>query len=378
MNKKQKQKVLLMTGIYPRFKGGAEYQMRLIADLLKDEYEIVFVYLGDVPGETVQRTYSEVIEGYKVYFIQTCEKWDELFLKYRYSKQIYKVLQAERPDFVYQRVLKFASYYISKFQKELGFKHFIHIADLFTLEFKNRSLRDRFNYYFFKKTVTNGPQFVVQTHEQLLLLKKYGVTPRLQIYNMHPSSEDIDISSIAESKINQKVRTIVWVANIKPIKQLEVFIDLAESYSERVDFQFTIVGDIQDQVYAQSLVDRIESLPNLKHYSGKDNSFVNRYIMEEASLVVNTSKSEGFSNVFIQSWLRGVPILSLNSNPDGLFDKHPALGANCDNNTAALKSKVIELLVNDTYVSRAKYSYDVAMELFTFNNIERLKQLFKK
>ena len=66
MNKKQK--ILLITGIYPRFKGGAEYQMRLIADQLKEEYEIVFVYLGDIPGEIVKKTYNETIEGYKSLF----------------------------------------------------------------------------------------------------------------------------------------------------------------------------------------------------------------------------------------------------------------------------------------------------------------------
>ena len=298
-------------------------------------------------------------------------------MKYAYSRQIYKVLRTERPDFVYQRVLKFVSYYISKFQKELKFKHFIHVADLFTLEFRNESLRDRFNFYFFKKTISNSPQFVVQTKEQTLLLSKYRVKPSLQIYNMHPSQK-IEAISIAKGKIDRRKKTIVWIANIKPIKQLEVFIDLAEHYFKDDGFQFTVIGDVQDDRYGRPLVNRINLLPNVTHHTDKDNTFVNQYLLKEASLVVNTSKSEGFSNVFIQSWLRGVPVLSLNSNPDGLFDSYPQLGAYCENNTTELENKVIELLDSHTYVSRAECCYDIAMDLFTFSNIDRLKQLFKK
>jgi glycosyltransferase involved in cell wall biosynthesis len=373
----KKPKILLITGIYPLFKGGAEYQMRLIADQLKDEYEIVFLYLGDVPGEPVNRTHSEVVDNYKVYFIQTCSKWDSLFLRYQYSRRIYNVIKKERPDFVYQRVLKFISYYISKFQKNLNYKHFIHIADLFTLEFGNESFRDKLNYFFFKKTVKNNPSFVVQTSEQSARLQEYGISPVLHIYNMHPS-QHLDISTISTEKTLKQPKYIVWVANIKPIKQLEIFIDLAETYLKRSDLHFIVIGNLQDHSYGSPIVEKMKHMSNITHFVDKDNTFVNQYILDNATLVVNTSKSEGFSNVFIQSWLRGIPVLSLNSNPDSLFDKYTALGTYCANDTVKLQEEVNELLNEDTYVFRAQQCYNTAMDLFTFSNIGRLKELLRK
>lgn len=372
-----KQKLVFVTGIYPLFKGGAEYQMRLIADRLKEEYDIVFLYLGDVPGQYVNQTRIEIVEGYKTYFIKSCTKWDSLTLKYTYGQRIYEVLKQEKPDFVYQRVLKFMSYYLSKYQQELGYQHFIHVADLFTLQFDRTTLRGKFNYHFFKKTVVNKSQFVVQTGEQLEVLNQLGIMPVLQIYNMHPSLDEAILPFI-EKKEKNEVAHIVWVANIKPIKQVELFVALAEQYKANPAFHFDVIGSIQDHQYANPILERIQQLDNLTHYQGKDNTFVNDFLLNEASLVVNTSVSEGFSNVFIQSWLRGIPVLSLNSDPDQLFVKHQALGYCVHGQVNELKDKVTALVNKADYKHRALQCFEISNHLFSFDNITHIKQLLQK
>lgn len=370
-------KLIFISGIYPRFKGGAEYQMRLIAEQLKNEYEIVFVYLGDIPGEFVENTSSEMIDGYKVHFIKSCSKLDNVLLKYTYAKRLYQVLELEKPDIVYQRVYKFMSYYISTFQKELGFKHFIHIADLFTIQFNKKNIREKFNYFFLKQTANNKSTFIVQTAEQKKILNTHGIKAALQVYNMHPIKE-IDVEEISLKKEKSPIKHIIWVANIRPIKQLEVYIDLATYYKDNENYQFHIIGDLQDANYAQPIMDKVQLLPNVYHYSGKDNIFVNDFIEQKASLVVNSSSSEGFSNVFIQSWLKGVPVLSLNSNPDQLLSQNSEFGVFCNNDNEFFFKSLETLLQNKDYVSQANNCYLLSKKLFSFENVNYIKQLFQK
>ena len=375
MNTK-KFKLIIISGFYPIFKGGAEYQMRLIADQLNDQFEIVFIYLGDIPGFEVAQSRYENIDGYKVYFLKSPTKIDQLFLRFFYSKRLFKILKEENPDFVYQRVYKFISYYISKFQKTLKFQHFIHIADLFTIEFKANTLRNKLNFKFFKNTAENESKFIVQTAEQEEILSRYDVKPVLQVYNMHPIV-DLNIQYIASSKQIEKKKHIVWVANIKPIKQLEIFLELATSFQNNDDVEFDIIGSVQDTIYANPLLEKIKTLNNVNHYTDKDNVFVNEFLLNNAFLVINTSKSEGFSNVFIQSWLRGIPVISLNSNPDNLFDKFSEFGKYCNNSIELLENYVVKMIDNDEYFQKSINCYERSRELFSFKNIEKIKRLLK-
>jgi glycosyltransferase involved in cell wall biosynthesis len=44
-------------------------------------------------------------------------------------------------------------------------------------------------------------------------------------------------------------------------------------------------------------------------------------LLQGATLLINTSVSEGFSNTFIQAWLRNVPVVSF-VDPDGVIDRN--------------------------------------------------------
>ena len=42
-------------------------------------------------------------------------------------------------------------------------------------------------------------------------------------------------------------------------------------------------------------------------------------VLSESHILVNTSEYEGFSNTYIQAWMRKVPVVALNSDPDDVI-----------------------------------------------------------
>jgi len=81
----------------------------------------------------------------------------------------------------------------------------------------------------------------------------------------------------------------------------------------------------------------MQGLPNIEYIGGltfdESNELVGR-----ASIVLNTSKYEGFPNTFIQAWMRETPTVSLNIDPDDVVKK----------NKLGFHSRSFEHMVKDT------------------------------
>lgn len=101
---------------------------------------------------------------------------------------------------------------------------------------------------------------------------------------------------------------ILWAGMIRQVKRPELFIELARRCPQ---FRFRLVGGGASN--EGRLLDHIRmeaaTLPNLEmtgfvHYQDVEQHF------DDASLLVNTSESEGFPNTFLQAWSRGIPTLS--------------------------------------------------------------------
>ena len=94
-------------------------------------------------------------------------------------------------------------------------------------------------------------------------------------------------------------------------------------------------------------------------------------ILSQSHLLINTSEMEGFSNTFIQAWMRKVPVISLNVDPDNILrQKH--LGFCSGNFTQLVKDT--RLLIKN-HLLREKMGSNArqyAVENHSLDNIDKI------
>jgi glycosyltransferase involved in cell wall biosynthesis len=109
---------------------------------------------------------------------------------------------------------------------------------------------------------------------------------------------------------------VFWVGNLKEVKRPELFVRLAESFSDRDDVKFTMAGrpSALERRY-RPLMERIARAPNLEYLGELPIEAVNQR-MAQAAIHVNTSSVEGFPNTFIQAWAQGAVVATIAVDPD--------------------------------------------------------------
>ena len=88
------------------------------------------------------------------------------------------------------------------------------------------------------------------------------------------------------------------------------------------DARFRMVASVTGET-PPGMAERIETaadrLPNLELLPPRPRSQLLEE-MQQAAAVVKTSRIEGMPNAFLEAWARGVPVLSLNVDPDAKIE----------------------------------------------------------
>jgi glycosyltransferase involved in cell wall biosynthesis len=224
---------------------------------------------------------------------------------------------------------------------------------------------------FLEYGIRNAGTIIVQTSDQKSLLSSnYGRDDAIVVRNFHP------LPSPAERSATQETgkKRVVWVANLKPMKNPEAFIRLALRFSGDHDVEFVMIGAWQAKPpWIAKVTALMQSAPNLRYLGERTQDEINA-LLGAAAAAVNTSHEEGFSNVFIQAWMRGVPVVSLNVNPDRLLDGE-TLGF-ASGSEERLYEDVAKLIRNpqlrETLGEKAR---EFALEEFSEKNVGRIADL---
>jgi glycosyltransferase involved in cell wall biosynthesis len=329
-----------------------------------DKYEIFFVTRSFDP--------AYIPKGYRIIKVpgNSRRSLRRIFFDVR---RLSRILTQIRPDVIYQRVGCAHTGIGALYAKNSGCKMVWHIAhDMEVIPYQFKPWRTIILRYVDKKFleygIKNSKHIIAQTENQAELLQAYYKrSPTSIIYNFHPFPKE-EIKKFPPVKI-------VWVANLKPWKRPEVFIRLAKDLQGERGVQFIMVGALQGtKSWHKRLFRDIKGLKDLKYLGARTQEEVNS-ILASSHIFVNTSRWEGFPNTFIQSWMRKVPVVSLNVNPDGIFDDQD-IGFH-SRTYETLKKDVLTLIRNpDLREQMGTKAQTYAFSMHSQKNAEKIIEIF--
>ena len=324
---------ILLPTHWGAFKGGAEFQAHCLAKHLVETTQNEVVYLAVRVPETSDMYPYDLRKipsrlgrmRYRFGFF-----WD--------APSIYSALKHIRPDVVIQRVASaytgVAAYYCAKFNARMIW-HVSSDKDVGLYpDTATRGVPGAIDRAMLRYGIKHAHFIIAQTNAQAAALKSsYGRCATAVVPNFHP------LPSLGQHQ-KRDCFTVVWVAALKPLKQPELFVRLASEFADQLDIQFRLIGRSTQDPWCSSVLRSASETPNLKYLGELEMEEVNRELAR-AHVLVNTSIYEGFSNVFIQAWMRGVPVLSLNVDPDSLMERF-RLGFRT-NSFENLRSRLLDL-----------------------------------
>lgn len=345
--------------------GGAEFQARELLRVMyaTGKYDI-FVLTRLFDSTVVDESHRVIASGGPRIFWKYGQFFD--------ARQILKQLAVIKPDIIYHRVAcaytGIAAYYAKHNECRLVW-HVASTADVTPENFRLAKIIQQPHHFIEKKILEYGVRktsnIVVQTEDQRSLLKThYGKDAGELIRNF-----------VEVPEFTRKTETpvkILWIGNLKPLKQPDIFVELAKKIASPGNVELTMIGGaFADRVLQEEFERSIKIVDGLRYLGLLDQEEVNQELAS-AHVLVNTSIYEGFSNTFIQAWMHCVPVISLNVNPDKLLDDS-FLGM-VSGDVGNLVKDVQGLYENrELRIEMGRKARQYAIEYFSMSNARRLE-----
>ena len=362
-----KMKILVLSNSYYKYRlGGSEIQMKYLVDRLKGNgYNVSYLFIND-------RGVVKNENGVMLYGIKRRRFAERIFGKIVYYEHVYKKINEIKPDIIYHRNLSLIALPVVRIARSSSIRTILNLARSDELERTwkisiRRKVGGVLELFWRRRLLTSFDIIIAQAEYQRRLLKEnFGIDKAYVIRNFHPVPK--------KRSMKRKPIRVVYVANLKPVKQPDLFVDLAVRLGDR-DARFVMIGRDPRDRWSRRLIERISRTENLEYLGELSVDRVNREL-EKAHILVNTSVREGFPNTFIQAWMRSVPVVSLNIDPDDII-KTRKIG---------FHSGTFEKLVEhvETLIDRDRMreemgqrAYEYAIENHSLRNVEAIVELLR-
>jgi len=298
---------------YEQLMGGSELQISYLVKHAKQAgHEVHYIYLDE--GVPIVNSDKLILWPIKKNIISTK-------LSFVHYHSIIKRLQKIMPDLIYTRRSSSWIGIAGEYARKHNIRHIHAISSdkAVELRFSVRSIfkpNSFIEVLYAIRGLKLARDIIVQNqYQKRILEKRFGING-LIINQMTPF--------VSESSISKKETPIqvLWIANFKDIKQPEIFIELANRLNticNNINYKMIMAGRIAPN-YQKILNNALRLNSQLSYLGELSQENVNK-LLQKSHLLVNTSIFEGFSNTFVQAWMRKVPVVSMNSNPNQVLTK---------------------------------------------------------
>jgi glycosyltransferase involved in cell wall biosynthesis len=291
--------------------GGAERQQVLLSqDLVRRGYQVSFVVLDHGQPD------GEMLHGIRVF---KCYRSDRGVRGLRFFHPrltgLWKAMKRADSDLYYQRGAAYETGLVGRWCRKHE-RGFIFSVAHDTNCMPTTPLMTRSERLLFRHGLRCADAIISQTiRQQHMLREGFGLASTV-VRSASPWSADLEEPAECGAR-DELTGRVLWVGRLSKEKRPEWLIRLATDLPE---CRFDVVGQCNTSSrYGQTLAGNIESLPNVRWHGYIDHARL-RALYQQTQVLLCTSESEGFPNVFLEAWSCAKPVLT-SVDPDGIVAK---------------------------------------------------------
>jgi glycosyltransferase involved in cell wall biosynthesis len=279
--------------------GGAETQLLLIAEALRDRGRRVAVAVAELP-----RGVPDAVDGIEIVRLPPFGPGGRRFL--RFALAAARDVDAE---VIVQRAAGSFTGLVGAPARLRG-RRFVY-SSASDLDFEPDLLSDGIVApRLFRLGVRVASAIVVQTGAQAQLCRTRWRRPCTIIRSV----ADPAPARVAEPD------AFLWIGRMTRNKRPEAVVELAARLPE-ARFRMVLGGTREDEELGGIVRERAATLPNVELLGPRSREAL-MPLVDSAVAVLSTSHAEGMPNVLLEGWARGVPALVLTHDPDGLVARN--------------------------------------------------------
>ncbi|WP_135854123.1 glycosyltransferase family 4 protein [Halorussus salinus] len=292
--------------------GGAERQLYLLSQQLRDEFDVHFV-VGDYGQPKTERR-----DGVTLHRAYTPTDERAAYRRFPDLARLFDAMRRADADVCVFRGDRLKATITYAFSRLLGSAWVYNLA----VDSHAESDADRTDPLAtaFRRVIRDADGIVAQSpRQQRRLRESFGVDSTVVPNGYPPVEEDTSRADADEETAETDAHSaadgefFLYVGRInRDQKRPHLFLDLAERLP---DVRFLLVGaEENDPAYYDEIARRADRLDNVR-FPGKvpPDEIYDYY--DRAYALVNTSAQEGFPNTFLEAWRSGTPVVSLDVDP---------------------------------------------------------------